>query len=446
MPVFLIGGIFGRLVGRLVEALFLSSPSVQINVAGYALVGAVAFASAVTQTISVAVIAVELTGDIQMFLPLLVVAVVAAGISKANQLSIYDRGMWNKGLENFQLLLTDCGGFKYASEVMDTDATFIPIKIKIKDLLKIMEKNSEQTMFPLIDDGTRASGAASSDDFTPMGSLDRKDIYTYLKVLFAEKGQESALRRALSLDAALDEEKKEQLLKRMYKKQQQSLFENQVKELFIHPESFLFDAPSAVSAVIAAGEEERRNPLHAGEQSRGTTKESTATELMQHTRLQALAVEDREGIKSVSGSLTVLTADPSVCTGRTGGWRRHGNSEYSRLDSGDLTTDCAESEPASVDQALGSSDCLPLGDSAEAGGSTTALASLLELEASLLQDPRLAVTPYPFSVAPNSPMEQVYVLFEMVKAPCIFVAADGRLQGMITPQKLLQCLRQKVSK
>ena len=40
-------------------------------------------------------------------------------------------------------------------------------------------------------------------------------------------------------------------------------------------------------------------------------------------------------------------------------------------------------------------------------------------------------------------MEQVYVLFEMVKVSCIFVVADGDLLGMISRETLLASLRPK---
>jgi len=63
-------------------------PQPSTNVPGYALVGAVAFASGVTHTISAAVIAVEMTGNLPMLLPCLVVAVIAAGITKVPTPSI----------------------------------------------------------------------------------------------------------------------------------------------------------------------------------------------------------------------------------------------------------------------------------------------------------------------------------------------------------------------
>lgn len=49
------------------------------------------------------------------------------------------------------------------------------------------------------------------------------------------------------------------------------------------------------------------------------------------------------------------------------------------------------------------------------------------------------------SVAEGAPMEQVYVLFELVKVTCVFVLEDGRLVGMISRDTLLASLRSKQS-
>jgi hypothetical protein len=40
-------------------------------------------------------------------------------------------------------------------------------------------------------------------------------------------------------------------------------------------------------------------------------------------------------------------------------------------------------------------------------------------------------------------MEHVYILFEMVKATVVFVFEDGQLRGLITPEQLLNALREK---
>ncbi len=40
-----------------------------------------------------------------------------------------------------------------------------------------------------------------------------------------------------------------------------------------------------------------------------------------------------------------------------------------------------------------------------------------------------------------APMDQVYILFEMVKVPAVLVAADGVLLGMISREHLLLTLK-----
>jgi H+/Cl- antiporter ClcA len=59
-----------------------AGPSVTIYLPGYALVGACAFASGTTHTISAAVVMMESTGQFTMFLPCLMGAIVGSGVVK----------------------------------------------------------------------------------------------------------------------------------------------------------------------------------------------------------------------------------------------------------------------------------------------------------------------------------------------------------------------------
>ena len=97
MPVFLIGGVCGRFIGMVIESIAISAGDRQVVVPTYALVGCSAFAGGVTQTISAAIIAVELTGNLDLLLPCLLASTIAAGITRSLGLSIYDQGMLNKG-------------------------------------------------------------------------------------------------------------------------------------------------------------------------------------------------------------------------------------------------------------------------------------------------------------------------------------------------------------
>ncbi|KAM9689022.1 chloride channel protein ClC-Kb isoform 1-T2 [Trichechus inunguis] len=95
MPVFVFGAAIGRLWG---EALSLAFPegimaggvTYPIIPGGYALAGAAAFSGAVTHTISTAILAFELTGQILHALPVLMAVLAANAIAQSCQASFYD--------------------------------------------------------------------------------------------------------------------------------------------------------------------------------------------------------------------------------------------------------------------------------------------------------------------------------------------------------------------
>nr|XP_055187974.1 chloride channel protein ClC-Ka isoform X2 [Nyctereutes procyonoides] len=95
MPIFIFGAAIGRLIG---EALALAFPegivaggvTNPIMPGGYALAGAAAFSGAVTHTISTALLAFELTGQIVHALPVLMAVLAANAIAQSCQPSFYD--------------------------------------------------------------------------------------------------------------------------------------------------------------------------------------------------------------------------------------------------------------------------------------------------------------------------------------------------------------------
>ncbi|XP_036901033.1 chloride channel protein ClC-Kb isoform X3 [Sturnira hondurensis] len=95
MPIFIFGAAIGRLIG---EALSLAFPegivaggvANPIMPGGYALAGAAAFSGAVTHTISTALLAFEMTGQIVHALPVLMAVLVANAIAQSCQPSFYD--------------------------------------------------------------------------------------------------------------------------------------------------------------------------------------------------------------------------------------------------------------------------------------------------------------------------------------------------------------------
>ncbi|XP_016074582.1 PREDICTED: chloride channel protein ClC-Ka-like isoform X2 [Miniopterus natalensis] len=95
MPIFIFGAAVGRLIG---EALSLAFPegivaggvTNPIMPGGYALAGAAAFSGAVTHTISTALLAFELTGQIVHALPVLMAVLAANAIAQSCQPSFYE--------------------------------------------------------------------------------------------------------------------------------------------------------------------------------------------------------------------------------------------------------------------------------------------------------------------------------------------------------------------
>ena len=191
MPVILMGGVLGRFVGYF---LYYCGHK-DVFIAGYALVGAVAFSSGITHTISAAVIAVEMTGNLGMLLPCLVVAVISAGITKSSGLSVYDQGMINKGLETFQLLLLGkYGRERVAASVMDDKVASLPKTVRVLQLIKALELTN-QTVFPVTDEHP-------NKNMQLVASVLRRDVFSYLKRLFEINGLNPAITLLLKADNA----------------------------------------------------------------------------------------------------------------------------------------------------------------------------------------------------------------------------------------------------
>lgn len=70
-PCFITGAVYGRLCGELLQAMIPDLAS-EINPGVYSVIGAAAFSSSVTRTVSTAVMVIELTNQMNLLLPVLV--------------------------------------------------------------------------------------------------------------------------------------------------------------------------------------------------------------------------------------------------------------------------------------------------------------------------------------------------------------------------------------
>lgn len=192
-PMILIGALIGRIFGLCVQNIVGSSATVYVG--GYSLVGACAFASGTTHTISAAVVMLESTGQLEMFLPCLIGAIVGSGFVKGHTVNLYNQGLINKGLESFEQLLQESGDFNSAKDMMDTKVVYVTRNCQVGDLLALME-NGKLATFPVID---------SIESCKLIGSISRKDIYQYLKKFYSGHNLNAFVRQMMPEDTKQDD-------------------------------------------------------------------------------------------------------------------------------------------------------------------------------------------------------------------------------------------------
>ena len=140
-----------------------------------------------------AVVAVELTGNISMLLPCLIASVIAAGVTRTMGLSVYDQAMFNKSLQSLQLLLRDSmHNYRFASDVMQSgdEIVSIPRQCSSLYLLQILDE-SRDSQFPVVDDLKSRK---------LLGTLRRSEIFEYLRGTFHKWNMDDLLAKLLPED------------------------------------------------------------------------------------------------------------------------------------------------------------------------------------------------------------------------------------------------------
>lgn len=114
----------------------------EFNLGGYALVGAAAFSGAVTHTVSVGVIAFEMTGQITHTVPVMIAVLISNAIAALLQPSMYDSIIVIKKLPYLPDLLPSSSGMYniFVEHFMVRDVKFIWQSISytaLKNILKV---------------------------------------------------------------------------------------------------------------------------------------------------------------------------------------------------------------------------------------------------------------------------------------------------------------------
>eukprot|EP01083_Nonionella_stella_P094739 265897_1 len=156
-PVFTLGSVLGRIYGEILR----KYRPIYCDPRVYSVVGAASMAAGVTQTISPAVIALEITQDLSLAVPCLLAVIVSAGISSSLCHSFYDSVLQLRGIpmlpirptvaykrmmvkpqEMYRLLIAD--------DVMNKEFSFVTIDPSSDELVDILSNNYDQEWFPIV--------------------------------------------------------------------------------------------------------------------------------------------------------------------------------------------------------------------------------------------------------------------------------------------------------
>ncbi|WKX97008.1 hypothetical protein Q1695_013009 [Nippostrongylus brasiliensis] len=194
MPVFVLGGAFGRAIG---EFLVLWYPTVTtssgavgtIHPGIYAVVGAAAFCGAVTHTVSVAVIVFELTGQLVLLIPVMIAVLIANAVCSYLQPSIYDSIIKIKRLPYLPNISHNSSMYHCltAEQFMTTPVAFIGKDSTYAEVQEVIMGMSHVKAFPLVE---------NRHSMSLLGSVSRSQLFklTQSKLGVKARQAEAALR------------------------------------------------------------------------------------------------------------------------------------------------------------------------------------------------------------------------------------------------------------
>jgi len=461
---FAMGGIFGRFYGHILQLML---PQTDLYLEGYAMVGAVAFLSGTTQTISGAIIMIEMTGQINMIVPCLIAALAASSITKYRLLSLYDQGMVNKSLESFELLLHDSHKLHYAYEIMNnvasttspqtslltsTITTIVITKIcSISELIKVMESNQKQFEFAVVDNITTMK---------LIGSVTRNDIFNFLRILFEKNNLTAYLSSILTLDMDI------------YNIHIHRLDLKEKRNKLFSKNSILLTPYSSIIKPMVDKSNSSINDLY--HHNRGGDRENhhhnddnddDQYRLRRNSHVNS--VIDNTGISipsELSTSDDLLRDDevddevinplqqPEITQQHKQQYHKpYHHDQLTKLTT-DLTVKAKELQLKTIQKLKEATEKLnfaTINNNKNSSIDDTLdkynkddLEVLLNKKINITKQSLINVNFFPSIVQHYTSIEDIYILFEMVHVPCLFVTNDDKiLEGMIDKEHLLKILR-----
>ncbi|KAL0603320.1 Chloride channel protein ClC-Ka [Plecturocebus cupreus] len=157
MPIFILGAAIGRLLGEALavtfpEGIVAGGVTNPIMPGGYALAGAAAFSGAVTHTISTALLAFELTGQIVHALPVLMAVLAANAIAQNCQPSFYEGTILIKKLPYLPRILgRNIGSHGMRVEhFMNHSITMLAKDMPLEEVVKVVT-STDMAEYPLVE-------------------------------------------------------------------------------------------------------------------------------------------------------------------------------------------------------------------------------------------------------------------------------------------------------
>lgn len=174
VPSLKIGSGLGRLIGEIIFKIFPNGIAYDgivsaIVPGGYALVGAAAFSAALTRSIAVAVIVLEVTGQLTHLIPILLAVLVAYSVVSLLQPSLYDSIIVQKDLPHLPDLRPSAIGMYsiYVESFANKNVVFIWNGITFGEVKDILRDNKGLVSFPLVD---------RPKNMILLGSVDREEL------------------------------------------------------------------------------------------------------------------------------------------------------------------------------------------------------------------------------------------------------------------------------
>lgn len=149
VPMFLTGSLVGRLYGIVIANIF---PNIT-DIGRYAVVGAAALVAGVTHTLAMAVITLEVTGQMVLLFPMLMGVITSYYVSKAVTLSVYYVIVDLKDLPFLPKLLKPELYNKSAKDVMDVDFPYLTPNSTLEDAALVLSHvNYRITAIPVVEE------------------------------------------------------------------------------------------------------------------------------------------------------------------------------------------------------------------------------------------------------------------------------------------------------